>query len=407
MPQFQYRAVTASGELVEGMMTAVTKSAVVAQLQMAGHVPLRAVELGAGVGAAVRAAGGRRGRRISAQALALLIRELATLLHAGMPIDRAIEILVDLVENDPERNCLRRLRASIENGTGLADAMAQQGGVFPEFCVSMARAGEAAANLDLALERTAEFLEQSYATREEIKSALTYPLMVLGTCFVSLLLLFGVVVPRFRSIFEQGNSQMPLLTQAVLAISGFLENYWWALLIGGGLCIAFVYAQISSVHARRRWAGRLLSLPVIGDIFRKTETARFCRTLGTLLKSDVPLLAALQIARATVQTPAMVDALSSVIESARAGKGLAEPLLRAEAFPRLAVHFIKVGEETAKHDEMLLRVADIFECDTKRSIQRLLTMLGPSLTIAMAVIVLIVIGAILGAVFSVYDLATA
>lgn len=404
MPQFHYRAVTASGELVEGTMAAATKAAVVAQLQMTGHVPVRAEEAGSrGLFGSVRTPPLRR--RLSPRALALLIRELATLLHAGMPIDRAIQILTDLVSGREERECLRKLRAGLENGTALADAMAAQPGTFPEFCIGMVRAGETGASLEITLERIAEFLEQSHATREEIKNALVYPCIVFGTCCLSLLVLFGIVVPRFRSIFEQSGAELPFVTRTVLATSDILESYWWALLLAAAAGGVVVYLQLSTRRTRERWLSRFLSLPVIGDILRKTETARFCRTLGTLLKSDVPLLTALHISRATVQSHLMIEALSEVIESARAGRGLAEPLMRTHAFPPLAVHFIKVGEETARHDEMLLRVAEIFDRETRRNVQRLLTLLGPSVTLGMGVIVLVVIGSILAAVLSIYDLA--
>jgi general secretion pathway protein F len=405
MPQFRYRAVTGNGELVEGTMAAASREAVISHLQVTGHVPVRAEEVGSR--GSSRWIGARPlARRLSSQALALLIRELATLLHAGMPIDRAIHILTDLVTRPEEAECLRKLRSGIENGQGLADAMSAQPGIFPEFCISMVRAGEAGASLEITLERIADFLEQSHATREEIKNACMYPMIVFGTCCLSLLVLFGLVVPRFRSIFEQSAGQLPLVTQVVLAISDVLENYWWALLAVVVGLAATIYLQLSRRDSKERWLGRLLTFPVIGDILRKTETARFCRTLGTLLKNDVPLLAALHISRATVQSRVMIEALSDVIESARAGKGLADPLTRSQAFPPLAVHFIRVGEETAKHDDMLLRVAEIFDRETQRSVQRLLTLLGPSLTLGMGVIVLVVIGSILAAVLSIYDLAS-
>jgi general secretion pathway protein F len=404
MPQFHYRAVTSTGELVEGTMAAATKAAVIAHLQGTGHVPVRAEEVGG------RRTGGSwmsaRKRRLTPQGLALLIRELATLLHAGMPIDRAIQILTDLVTRREEVECLKKLRASIENGMGLADAMSAQTGIFPEFCISMVRAGEAGASLEITLERIADFLEQSHKTREEIKSACTYPIIVFATCCLSLLVLFGLVVPRFRSIFEQGAAQLPFVTQVVLAISDVLENYWWALLAGAAAVAALLWLQLTRAQSKERWLGRLLNFPLIGDILRKTETARFCRTLGTLMKNDVPLLAALTISRATVQSRVMIEALAAVIESARAGKGLADPMGRSGAFPPLAVHFIRVGEETAKHDDMLLRVAEIYDQETHRNMQRLLTLLGPSLTLGMGVIVLVVIGSILSAVLSIYDLAS-
>jgi general secretion pathway protein F len=344
-------------------------------------------------------------RRPSARKLALMIQELAALLKAGLPVDRALRILLDLVEQEADRKRLRALLKSVEAGTALADAMAAQGNAFPEFCISMVRAGEASGSLDVVLDSVSDFMEQMASLKEEVSSALTYPLVVLGTCGFSLAVLFVFVIPRFKPIFEQAGGSLPFLTQVVFSLSDVVENYWWALLAGPALLALLIWLHVKSPKNRDAWDGRLLKSPVIGPLLRQTEAARFCRTLGTLLKNGVPLLGALSISRATLRYRPVIEAVEKVAESARAGKGLADPLLRAEVFPRAAIHLIRVGEETAKHDEMLLRAATLLEQQTRRRIGNLLTMLGPAMTVFMGLVVLAVIGSILTALLSVYDLA--
>jgi general secretion pathway protein F len=248
-------------------------------------------------------------------------------------------------------------------------------------------------------------MEEMASLKEEVSSALTYPLVVLGTCGFSLAVLFVFVIPRFKPIFEQSNAALPLLTEIVFSLSDVVVNYWWALIAGPALLALLVWLHVKSPKNRDAWDARLLKSPLIGPLLRQTEAARFCRTLGTLLKNGVPLLGALSISRATLRYRPVIEAIEKVAESARAGKGLADPLLRADVFPRAAIHLIRVGEETAKHDEMLLRAATLLEQQTRRRIGNLLTMLGPAMTVFMGLIVLAVIGSILSALLSVYDLA--
>jgi general secretion pathway protein F len=405
MPQFRYRAVTGSGEVLEGQMEEASKGAVIARLQASGHMPIAAQEVGSLSWMSLSGGSLFAPRRPSARKLALMIQELAALLKAGLPVDRALRILLDLVEQEADRKRLRSLLKSVEAGTALADAMAAQGNAFPEFCISMVRAGEASGSLEVVLDSVSDFMEEMASLKEEVSSALTYPLVVLGTCGFSLAVLFVFVIPRFKPIFEQSNAALPFLTEVVFSLSDVVVNYWWALIAGPALLALLIWLHVKSPKNRDAWDARLLKSPLIGPLLRQTEAARFCRTLGTLLKNGVPLLGALSISRATLRYRPVIEAIEKVAESARAGKGLADPLLRADVFPRAAIHLIRVGEETAKHDEMLLRAATLLEQQTRRRIGNLITMLGPAMTVFMGLVVLAVIGSILTALLSVYDLA--
>lgn len=405
MPVFRYVAVEPSAAKIEGRMEAASKSAVVERLHAAGHVPIRIDEVGRGGIASVDLAEIFARRGLSPRGLALMTGQLATLLHAGLALDDALAILTDLVERRREQQVLSALLGKIRGGATLADAMAAEQGAFPDFYISMVRAGEAGASLETVLARLAEYLERSQAAREHIRSALMYPMIVALVCCASIGILFAFVVPKFRPLFEQAGTSLPAPAQMLLAASDAFQSFWYLLLLVPLAIAGLVRLQLRNPAARQRWQELVLRLPLFGDLARKIEVVRFSRTLGTLLKNGVSMLSALAITRETLRNAAFRRAMETVMDLVKTGKGLAEPLAQTKVFPRLAVHLIRVGEESGHQEEMLLKIADIFETETRRSIDRMLTLLTPALTIGLGVVVAGVIGSILSAVLSVYDLA--
>ena len=405
MTEFRYVAVDPSSQTIEGRMEALNKSAVVERLHAAGHVPIRVDEIGLlnlqnmDVGELFAS------RRVSRRSLALITGQLATLLHAGLALDESLDILADLVERPREKQALRTLREKISGGVTLADAMATQPKVFPGFYVSMVRAGEAGASLEAVLARLAEFLERSEASKEHVKSALMYPLIVAVTCCVSIAVLMMFVVPRFRPLFEQAGAALPASARLLLAFSDAVNSFWWVGVLLPLLAALFLVWQFKSRTTRARWERLFLKLPLMGDLIAKVEVVRFSRTLGTLMKNGVSLLAALAITRETIGNQVFVGAVNHVLEQVKTGKGLAAPLAQTKVFPPLAIHLIRVGEESGRQEEMLFKIADIFETETRRSIDRMLALLGPALTVVLGLVVAGVIGSILTAILSVYDLA--
>jgi general secretion pathway protein F len=385
-------------------MEAPTRAAVVDWLHAQGHIPIQVREVGTPWLSRLARTDGLKPRRIATSALAILTRQLATLLQAGLAVDEALGIMVELA-GERELRILQRISASVASGSRVADAMAAEPDVFPRFYVSMVRAGELGASLTAVLARLADFLDRSRASGEQIKSALIYPTIVLATCGLSLAMLFLFVVPRFRPLFDETSANLPIATRAVLAASDALLGYWWGIAIALILAALAVTQQLRDKARRERWHGRALKLPVLGELIVKREVSRFSRTLGTLLHNGVPLLDALAIARDTIGNQVLAKTVDVVIESAAAGKGLAPALARTGVIPPLAVHLIRIGEESARYDEMLLRLADIYDDETQRTIEHLLALLGPALTVSMGLIVATVIAAILTAVLSVYDIA--
>lgn len=405
MTLYRYEAAAASGELVTGEMEALTKDAVVERLHALGYVPIRA-DMAQGrffarlfSSAATPARGRRSGN------LVFVTQQLGMLLQAGLSLDRALDIAQSITESKTDRDCLRSVLDKVRGGSSLADAMAAQSGLFPPYYIGMVRAGEASGSLDVTLRHLAELLERSAAAREQVKSALLYPAIVLATGAGSIAILFGFVIPRFRPIFDQAGGNLPFVTQAVLAASDLVQGYWWVALLALVLLALLWRQQMRKAEVRRWWDARVLRLPLIGDLVTKVEISRFSRTLGTLLKNGVTPLSALAITQETVTNSALRQGLSSVLDSVKEGKGFSDPLARTELVPPLAVHLTRVGEETARLDEMLLKVGEIYEQETRRSVERLLALLVPAVTVGLGAVVALVIGSILSAVLSVYDLA--
>ena len=403
--RFRYRAVSPTGEITEGEMIADTQRDVVGRLQAIGLIPLEAREgAAASLGSLLTRDLLQPNKRPPRRTLTAHIRQLGTLLRAGLPLDRALAILAEVAEKKAEAEVPRRLLNKIRGGAALADAMASEP-MFPPFCVSMVRAGELSGSLDQVLERLGDFLEKSEAARNKVKSALFYPAIVLAACSVSLVVLFAFVVPRFRPFFEDQTVTLPFITRALLAVGGFVEVFWWLPVLAAALATLIGIVLVRDPRHRLRWDALKLRLPLIGDMLRKVEIAQFGRILGTLLKNGVPLPNALKISGETFRNQVLARAIAGVTAGVKEGKGLTEPLARTQVFPPLALRLVRVGEEAARLDDMLLELATIYEWETAQGVERMLAMLGPALTIGMGLIVALVIGSIMMAILSVYQLA--
>src|SRR5215469_14381797 len=394
MTQFRYRAVSAAGEILRGQMEAGSLEEVVGRLQDQGHTPLDAQAAEAEGGGSGLAAWLRRGPFTGDQ-LAQFTHQLATLLGAGQPLDRALGILMDLPEGERARKLIERVRDRVRGGTPLSQAMDDEHGVFPKLYISLVRAGEAGGSLEETLRRLADYLERSQQLRGSIINALIYPAFLMVGVLGSLLLLLAYVVPQFVPIFQDMQVPIPWITQAVLTLGGALQSWWWAMLILLVLGVLIARARLRDPEMQLAWHARLLRLRVVGPLMLKVQTARIARTVGTLLKNGVPLLSALGIARQVTANRALDQALEQAAEQVKGGTGLSLALAQSQRFPRLALQMVQVGEEAGQLDTMLLKVADTFELESRRAIDRLLAALVPALTIVMTVLVAIIMAAIL------------
>ena len=405
MPRYRYEAVDASGEVVRDELDAATLDAAIARLRDQGLLPLAVNEAKSGF---LRGGFGQplfsKRRALSRKTIALLTQQLASLLHAGMPLDRALTILIGVTEDEQAKPVLERVQEKVRGGSSLADALEVQG-VFSRFYLNMVRAGEAGGALDVVLKRLTEFLERSQALRETVTSALIYPIILLSVSALSVIILLTFVVPQFQRLFADAGKALPLATQIVIAVGDGFRYYWWVGAILFVLLSAIARRQLSQPESRARWDDRFLRLPLFGDLIAKVETARLSRTLGTLLGNGVSMLNALTIVRETLSNQVLAGALGEVAEHVKTGRGLADPLLEAGRFPKLAVQMIRVGEETGQLQEMLLQVADAYDGEVQTAVKRLLTLLEPALILGLGVIIAGIIMSILVAILSLNDLA--
>jgi general secretion pathway protein F len=394
MTQYRYRAISAAGEALQGQMDAASVEDVIARLQDQGHTPLDARPADANGGGAGLAALFQRGPFTGDQ-LAQFTHQLATLLGAGQPLDRALGILLDLPESDRAKKLIERVRDRVRGGTTLSYALDEEHGIFPRLYISLVRAGEAGGSLDDTLRRLADYLERAQLLRGSIINALIYPAFLMVGVLGSLVLLLAYVVPQFVPIFADMQVPIPWITSAVLALGEAISGWWWAAVILIVVGVVGWQMRMRDPAARLAFHARLLTMRVVGPLLLKVETARIARTLGTLLKNGVPLLSSLTIARQVTGNRALDDALAQAAEQVKGGAGLGVALAQSGRFPRLALQMVQVGEEAGALDTLLLKVADTFDIESKRAIDRLLAALVPALTIVMTVLVAIIMAAIL------------
>lgn len=337
--------------------------------------------------------------------MAVLTRDLATMLSSGLALDRALEVLVEVVDGRPLKQMISRLWSRIRGGASLADAAAAEGEVFPRYYVSMVRAGETDGSLEVVLGRLADYLDGAEAVRQRVNASLRYPLILLVMTGLSITVLLTFVLPEFEPLFEDAGEALPLLTRGVMAVGDAFRDYgaFGLVLLLAGLVL--LRRRLKDPAFRRRWDGRLLALPLVGPLVTKIEVGRLARTLGSLLGNGVALPQALNLTREGAGNAAIADAVERVTAAAKEGQGLAGPLLQTGRFPALAVHLIRVGEETGRLDEMLIRVADIYDAEVERTVQQLLALLVPVITIGLGAVIALIIGSVVVAIFSVNQLA--
>lgn len=406
MAIFQYKAVTPSGEVMEGVLDADSQPAAISRLQAQGYIPIRAQEAAAG-GAATKSAGrgfSLFGSRVKEENIAVFTRELATLLRAGLPLDRCMEILVNLSENDAVRDLLSKIRNDVRGGSSLSKAMDAQKGVFTRFYINMIRAGEAGGALSVVMNRLSDFMERAKELRESVKSALVYPIILLIVAGLSVIFLMTFVVPQFQPIFKQTGQALPWITQLVLGASDIIRESWPVLLIVfAGVVLMFGRLQRSEAF-KLWWDKFVLRIPLFGDLIGKIETARLARSLGTLLSNGVPLVNALGIARETMSNSYLAGALTDVGRELKGGRGFGKPLMDSKRFPQFAVHMIMVGEETGRLDDLLNQVAEVYDREVANAVKRLLAMIEPMMILSLGLLIGAIIMSILAALFSIYDM---
>jgi len=412
MARFQFQAVNNKGDRVEGEIDAKDQAAVIEQLRRREQMPLSIHPAGTGsisrqqsgglidlLNQPLWQSGGLKKRDVG-----IMTRELATLLEAGLTVDQSLNFLIEVTSSKVQRQVFNDLLERVQSGSSLADALADHQTSFSPAYISLVRAGEAGNALGSVLGRLALYMERSEQLSQQVKSALVYPIMLLIMAAASVAILLIVVLPQFTPMFETAGTDLPWLTQAVVTLGEMAQAYWWLALIMVVVGVLGIGNRLRHPPSRAvidRW---LLSLPLIGDLIAKVDTAGLARTVGTLLANGVALPHALSIAKDTMGNAVLRDVVNTTLSSVKEGKGVSGSLGRSEVFPPLAIHLIAVGERSGQLETMLMKVADIFDQEVKHAIEKLMTLLVPLLTIGVGVVIALIIGAILSAILAAYQL---
>jgi general secretion pathway protein F len=402
MPTYFYKAVGSTGETLEGEMEAASHSVAIEKLQSSGHLPISAEEV-----SATRKSSpysftlpqwGKR--HINANHISIMTRELATLLHAGLPLDQALQTLENVSTNPSVKTLVNNIYSRVQGGASLSSAMEEQGTCFNRLYLNMIRAGEAGGALELVLQKLSDYLERSAEMRSTVISALIYPIILFSIAILSVVALMIFVIPQFIPLFEDVGQALPLVTQMVFGTAELFQHYWWAFPV---VIVAVLWGfqnQLKDPVKHLQWDHFLLSIPLYGDLIAKIEVSRFSRTLGTLLSNGVPLLTGVSIVRDVISNRAIAEVMDNVTHSLEQGGHLVDALKKTQQFPQLAVQLIHVGEETGQLEIMLLKIAEIYDQETNAAIKRLLTLIEPVLILGLggmiAVIIISILVAILG-----------
>lgn len=403
MPLYRYKALNPRGEVLEGQMEAASDADVAARLQEQGHLPMEA-RLASEVRGGTSWRSMLRTQALGGDRLVQFTQQLATLLGAGQPLDRALSILLDMPEDARARDVIADVRDAVRSGAPLSAALERQHGVFSRLYVNMVRAGEAGGSLQDTLRRLADYLERARALRGRVINALIYPVILLIVVGLALLFLLGYVVPQFAQMYESLDVEQPWFTSMVMAIGAFVQQAWFVLMALPLVGVWWFDRKRRDPAFRNRFDDWLLQRKLVGPLVAKLETARLARTLGTLLKNGVPLLSALGISRNVLFNRALWADVEAATEQVKNGHGLAASLGRGKRFPRLALQMIQVGEESGALDSMLIKTADTFEQETGQAMERLLALLVPAITVVLAGVVALVVLAVL---LPLYDLTNA
>jgi len=406
MPVFAYKAADQRGQTIDGVMEAADAQSVVERLQRDAYFPIHVApqqERTALAGLRITAL---RGQRVPGRDLAAFTQQLATLLEAGLPLDRALGILEGLAPSLRLRAITADVLRSVRGGTSLGEALAKHHPrPFSRLYINMVRAGERGGVLEQTLRRLAEFLEEAQEFRDTLVSALIYPTLLATVGGAAVIFLMTFVIPRFADIFRDLGSAIPWPTQVLMAVSGWLTRYWWAV-AGGVLAIALLLrAWVATAAGRLRADELILGVPVLGAVVLQTEVARFARITGTLLKSGVPMLAALGVVKEMMGNLVLARAVDGLADGVRRGAGLSRPMDDSHVFPALATHMVRVGEETGRLEDMLLKVGATFETDTRKQVKRLIALVEPAIILVMGLVVAFIVVAMLMAILSITDIA--
>ena len=403
MPVYEYKGLTEAGKATRGVRDADSLKTLRALLRKDGvFLTEVTAEKAAAGGAGSTAIRGREvnvqklvGARIGSSDIAIMTRQLAVLIGAGVALVEGLSTLQDQLDHPRLKLIISQVKTKVNEGASLADAMAQHPKVFSQLYVNMIRAGEHSGALDVVLNRLADFTESQARLKNKVVGTMIYPVLMVVVGVIILGVLLTVVVPNVTKIFESNRLTLPLVTRILIALSDFASEYWWVLIAGVALLILAFRKWKKTEKGRQRWDALTLRVPIFGKLIRKLAVARFARTLSTLLKSGVPLLGALEIVKNIVDNAVMSAVIDKARDSIREGESIAAPLRRSGEFPPLVYHMIAIGERSGQLEDMLINVADAYDDEVEVSITALTSLLEPVMIVGLGGTVAFIVFAIL------------
>ncbi len=414
MPVYEYRGLTTQGRDVNGIIDADSPRSARSKLRQSGIYPTDLLEGPGEAASKHRPDAGTRPRsaapvtllsrlqvieRTGLMEIALMTRHLATLTGAKLPLMEALTALVDQLDPGELKRIVASVRERVKEGSSLAAALAQYPSVFSEVYINMVKAGEASGTLDGMLLRLADYLENQVKLRNHLITALTYPVFMMAIGSVILFFLITFVVPKVTLVFEEVHQVLPWPTRVLIALSDFLNLYWWVLVLAGALGLFGIQQYIKTPDGRARYDRILLGLPVIGRLTLLVAISRFSRTLSTLLTSGVPVLQAMEVVKNVVQNSVLTEAIEQARQNIGEGQSLAEPLKKSGMFPPLVTHMIGIGEKSGELEPMLIKVSEAYDNEVEAKIGTLTALLSPVMILLMGGIVLFIVLAILLPIF--------
>jgi general secretion pathway protein F len=404
MAKFIYQAVSSQGETKSGSISAASEQEAVAKIQLMG---LMIIDIGRDTGKSLslgKLSGSRPAKKLGYSDIVDFTRQLSILIGAGLPLDRAMEIIRSVSSLQPLVELVEQLQETVRGGDTLSSALEKYPQHFSDFYINFVRSAEFSGNMAESLQDLSRYLDKAKVLREKLKSALIYPVILIGVTVISLAVIFVFVLPEFARMFEDMDAELPAVTAFVMGAANLLSDY--GLVVVGLIVLAVIYfrRRMQDESWRSAWDQRLLTIPVLGDLIKKVEMARLSRSMGTLLRGGVPLLSALKIAGDSLQNRLLASRLVEATSSLQEGSGLAGPLMDAGVFPEFALQMIQVGEETGQLDKMLLKVADIYDDEVATATERMLAVLEPIMIIGLAIVIGGIVVSILVALLSINQL---
>jgi type IV pilus assembly protein PilC len=381
MPNYTWKGRTRAGKTQEGVLVAENKDAVIAMLRKQ-QVTVTAVTEKGKEFALPKMGGG-----ISQKEIAVFTRQFSVMIDAGLPLVQCLEILGSQQDNRVFQKILFEVRQDIESGATLADSLRKHPKAFDDLYCNMVAAGETGGILDTILQRLSQYIEKIVKLRGAVRSAMVYPVAVITIAIGVVWIILWKVIPTFATLFAGLGAQLPLPTRITIALSNFIGAWWWLVFALIGLTVYAISRMHKTYQGRRTIDGILLKLPVLGNVLKKIAVARFCRTLGTLVSSGVPILEALEITARTAGNAVVEDAIMETRKSIEQGKTIAEPLKATKVFPSMVVQMVAVGEQTGALETMLNKIADFYEDEVDEATANLLAMLEPVMICFLGIVI--------------------